>query len=463
MAVSSRTGEDSKRMRKMSLSYLKDSIVRRSGRQSGPRAHVCCCESLDDANGETTDNGIYCSKETSTDGNEDRCKCTGRPMGDKHKLGIFKSLKKRFQLNTNICARPIKCKANHTFKSVESSSNFTLPRADETGNEGFTAACSRKSKGGSRAICPIPQQLRFIRGSDSNDKNSTISFASLHDRKEGLSTIRKVPDVVQNTCKYHNMSAQILDGNPLDTSSTDSNIVALPTLNSNIDLGKEFPRRLTTTNHCDTESSDYSDPHNFVLNVNGDGILQYESCDIIRHAIGEDADSVPSPASRSLTCELFKLAKYGWYWGPISREEAEEKLLDLPDGAFLVRDSSADRYLLSVSFRSSGKTFHTRIEHSYGLFSFYTAPGEEGFSSIVELINHSMSYSETAVFCYSRPRAPGYPAFPVRLARPVSRFTQVRSLQYLCRFVIRQYTRVDNIQKLPLPNRLKGYIQEGHY
>lgn len=42
-------------------------------------------------------------------------------------------------------------------------------------------------------------------------------------------------------------------------------------------------------------------------------------------------------------------------------------------------------------------------------------------------------------------------------------YFQVRSLQYLCRFVIRQYTRVDHIQSLPLPTRIKGYLEEGHY
>jgi len=174
-------------------------------------------------------------------------------------------------------------------------------------------------------------------------------------------------------------------------------------------------------------------------------------------------ETTPPAKPWSLSRELFKLSKHGWYWGPISRVEAEEKLAGQPDGSFLVRDSSDDRYLLSLSFRSYGRTLHTRIEHCNGVFSFYAQPESEAYSSIVDLVEHSMTDSQSGVFCYSRARIPGSPSFPVRLARPVSRFAQVRTLQYLCRFCIRQYTRVDHIQQLPLPTSIKGWLEEGQY
>lgn len=197
----------------------------------------------------------------------------------------------------------------------------------------------------------------------------------------------------------------------------------------------------------------------------------------------QSVSSTTGQRAGSLTKELFKLSRCGWYWGPITRSEAEEKLTDQSDGAFLVRDSSDDRYLLSLSFRSCSNTLHTRIEHSNGLFSFYAVQHQphfssigggissnngssqesEGHSSIVALIEESMNYSQSGVFCYSRGRTPDSPSYPVRLTKPVSRFNQVRTLQYLCRFVIRQHTRVDHIQKLPLPNPIKGYLEESHY
>jgi len=58
--------------------------------------------------------------------------------------------------------------------------------------------------------------------------------------------------------------------------------------------------------------------------------------------------------------------QYGWYWGALGFEDAEDKLANRRDGSFLVRDSSDERYILSLSFRSLGGTHHTRIEHYKG-------------------------------------------------------------------------------------------------
>ncbi|CAH0545971.1 unnamed protein product [Brassicogethes aeneus] len=154
--------------------------------------------------------------------------------------------------------------------------------------------------------------------------------------------------------------------------------------------------------------------------------------------------------------EIQSLASCYWYWGPLSRTEAEEKLHSMPDGAFLIRDSSSSSYLFSISFRSMGKTLHSRIEYSRGRYSLYD---QEGFCNIKDLIDNAMKASSDSIYCYSK-SAGLIPNYPVRLTKPISRFTTVRPLKYLCRFVIKQCTNMNDIAKLPLPPLVMDYLQE---
>ncbi|ELT87941.1 hypothetical protein CAPTEDRAFT_136251, partial [Capitella teleta] len=154
----------------------------------------------------------------------------------------------------------------------------------------------------------------------------------------------------------------------------------------------------------------------------------------------------------------------GWYWGPMSWDDAESKLSNKPDGSFLVRDSSDDRYILSLSFRSQSSTHHTRIEHYKGMFSFYSQPKSHGAATIVEFIEKAMEHSRSGKFLYFlRPRAPGLPPAPVQLLFPVSRFRNMHSLHHLCRFQILKHTRKDLIDRLPIPPRLKEYLKQSQY
>jgi hypothetical protein len=96
---------------------------------------VCSCET-EDANGERASAEMTCSeKDMSADRNNDMCKGTGKSLADKHKLGIFKSLKKRLQLKTNIGVRPVNCKSKHTFKGVESSSNCSFNLSEDAAGQ----------------------------------------------------------------------------------------------------------------------------------------------------------------------------------------------------------------------------------------------------------------------------------------------------------------------------------------
>ena len=167
----------------------------------------------------------------------------------------------------------------------------------------------------------------------------------------------------------------------------------------------------------------------------------------------------------SLSRSLETLSHYSWYWGPINRYEAEDKLKGKPDGSFLVRDSSNEFHLYSVSFRSRGRTCHTRIRYEDGRFGFLTPTGLMGTKTVVGLIKRSIRISQKGVLCFSN--NPGFlqdTPHPVRFMTPVSRFEDLPSLQHLCRFVIRQNSRCDKLHELPLPPKLINYLDvENHF
>ncbi|CAL1602377.1 unnamed protein product [Knipowitschia caucasica] len=167
----------------------------------------------------------------------------------------------------------------------------------------------------------------------------------------------------------------------------------------------------------------------------------------------------------NFAASLRELEKCGWYWGPMNWGDAEMKLKGKPDGSFLVRDSSDPRYILSLSFRSQGVTHHTRMEHYRGTFSLWCHPKfEDRCHSVVEFIERAIMHSKNGKFLYFlRSRVPGLPPTPVQLLYPVSRFSNVKSLQHLCRFCIRQIVRIDHIRELPLPRPLISYLSKFYY
>lgn len=61
-----------------------------------------------------------------------------------------------------------------------------------------------------------------------------------------------------------------------------------------------------------------------------------------------------------------KVKDCGWYWGPISGDKAEKLLANEPDGSFIVRDSSDEHYIFSLTFKVNGTVRHVRIEHDQG-------------------------------------------------------------------------------------------------
>lgn len=153
---------------------------------------------------------------------------------------------------------------------------------------------------------------------------------------------------------------------------------------------------------------------------------------------------------------------YGWYWGPISGEMAEKILVGEPDGSFIVRDSSDNHYIFSLTFKLNGFVRHVRIEHDQGNFSFGTFTNFKS-QTIVEFIENAVKHSRSGRYLFFLHRRPMLGPMRVQLLHPVSRFKQVQSLQHRCRFVILKVVRWDLVDQLTLPKKLKDYLKTPQY
>ncbi|ETN67807.1 hypothetical protein AND_000370 [Anopheles darlingi] len=163
-------------------------------------------------------------------------------------------------------------------------------------------------------------------------------------------------------------------------------------------------------------------------------------------------------SSMDFTASIEKVQEFGWYWGPITSEEAEKILSNEPDGSFLVRDSSDDHYIFSLTFKLNGTVRHVRIDQDQGSFSFGSCAKFKSHT-IMEFIENAVEHSRSGRYLFFLHRRPEYGPMRVQLTKPVSRFKHVQSLQHICRFVIHKtIKRKDLIQALPLPRRVLDYL-----
>ena len=198
--------------------------------------------------------------------------------------------------------------------------------------------------------------------------------------------------------------------------------------------------------------------------LEGKGVKNGKSCEGDPQDESREGKLSPSASKRgitdgktgSLSANLENLSQCSWYWGPLTRAEADRKLDGKPDGSFLVRDSSHEFHLYSVSFRSKGRTLHSRIKYDKGRFGFATKSGLfQSSSSVVSFVNATMKIGPF----YSSPSDFFWPSYPVHFLFPVSRFEEFPSLKHLCRIAIRCNSRSDKLHELPLPPKLRRYLK----
>uniref|UniRef100_A0A4W3JN98 Cytokine-inducible SH2-containing protein n=1 Tax=Callorhinchus milii TaxID=7868 RepID=A0A4W3JN98_CALMI len=174
----------------------------------------------------------------------------------------------------------------------------------------------------------------------------------------------------------------------------------------------------------------------------------------------------PDADLHCITTTFHQLDQSGWYWGPLTANEAKQQLNKMPEGTFLIRDSSHPSYLLTLSVKTNRGPTNVRIEYSNGRFSldsYYLAkPRILAFTEVLSLIQYYVT--SCAVDKYDKViEAPPCKetAIHLKLIKPLHRKDSFPSLQHLCRLRINKVT--DQIDKLPLPKRVQDYLQQYPY
>lgn len=159
---------------------------------------------------------------------------------------------------------------------------------------------------------------------------------------------------------------------------------------------------------------------------------------------------------------LHKLQESGFYWGTMTGKEANALLAAEPTGTFLVRDSSDNRHLFTLSIKTASGTKNLRIQCDSSSFYLQTDPKNiqsvPHFDCVLKLVHHYMSQSKgnarsgSTYYIYS-----GMEKVPLELVKPLS--CSLSSLQHLCRKTVNGHLDVcSRRDQLPLP--LKEFLQE---
>lgn len=108
----------------------------------------------------------------------------------------------------------------------------------------------------------------------------------------------------------------------------------------------------------------------------------------------EDESLYGKESTMDFATNIEKVKDFGWYWGPISSDGAEKILSTEPDGSFIVRDSSDDHFIFSLTFKLNGCVRHVRIDQDQGTFSFGSCAKFKS-RTIMEFIENAVEHSRS--------------------------------------------------------------------
>ena len=190
------------------------------------------------------------------------------------------------------------------------------------------------------------------------------------------------------------------------------------------------------------------------------------------------ANFLPEWDAERLATVYGRLAQCGFYYGRLTIDAASERLRQAPVGTFLIRDSSDDRYLFSVSSQTCRGTTSIRMIYHAGLFRLDCAPDQEHliptFDCALRLVVHyvrSCDRRRSAGVSYVFLESSGRRDTPVLLRKPL--YWRVDRLTHLCRRAVhRALTRGPSgsdpdratlVDRLHLVPSLKCYLKDYPY
>lgn len=156
------------------------------------------------------------------------------------------------------------------------------------------------------------------------------------------------------------------------------------------------------------------------------------------------------------------LTESGFYWGGISSQEAKELLKDSSVGSFLVRDSSDQRYLFTLTLKTPSGVTSVRIIMEKMTFRIDSAAQTPSFDCVVRLIQHYMKIAKNYRYQFGiNGAATKDRRCLLLLYFPVLK--KVPTLQHLCRRTINKATGPENLYKLPITHKLQIFLRNYPY
>lgn len=190
------------------------------------------------------------------------------------------------------------------------------------------------------------------------------------------------------------------------------------------------------------------------------------------------ANFLPAWDAERLETVYGRLAQSGFYYGRLTVDAASERLRQAAVGAFLLRDSTDDRYLFSISVQTCRGSTSIRMIYHAGLFRLDCSPEQEHlmptFDCALRLIAHYVRICcsrRTSGSSYVFLESSGRRDTPVLLRRPLYR--RVDRLTHLCRRAVHralswrpsdsESDRGGLVDRLQLVPSLKCYLKDYPY